>query len=447
VTVEGTETERQDMPVGEAPTLRLRWQDDSGARDEVVVDEAVLCGSSPSCAVVVAVPTVSRVHAEITRRGDGAWIRDLGSSNGTYVDDLRVAEAQLPDGARLRLGGATLQVSYERRRSALPPWPYDQFGQLLGASLPMREMFAVLARAAATQSSVLVTSETGTGKELVARAIHEASPRAEGPFVVVDCAALPENLLEAELFGHARGAFTGAVAARAGAFADASGGTLFLDEIGELPLAMQPKLLRALESRAVRRVGETAYQAVDVRVVAATHRDLGKMVACGAFREDLYFRLAVLPLRVPPLRSRRSDVPLLLDRFLGQSALAVFGPERLRLVAARPWLGNVRELRNFAERALAFGPDHALALMDPEGDGAGDAPAKPAEGEPEAPDPSPESESYSAFRERWIDRGEAAYVRRLLELHGGNVTKAAQAGGIARGHVYRLIKKHGLGGA
>ncbi len=312
----------------------------------------------------------------------------------------------------------------------------------------MRATFAAIARAAATASSVLVTGETGTGKELVARALHEASVRNGGPFVIVDCAALPEHLLDAELFGHTRGAFTGAVAARAGAFEAANGGTLFLDEIGELPLAMQPKLLRALEARTERRLGETDHRPVDVRIVSATHRNLGRMAACGAFREDLFFCLSVLPLRLPALRERAIDIPVLLDGFLAGGVRSHFSDAQLAHICELPWLGNVRGLRNFAERAVAFGASAALAMVDLDASPQHTAPPRAPRGSPGAPpavaQTDPSTELFSAFRERWIDHGEAMYLRKLLALHAGNVALAARAAGVARAHLYRLIKKHSL---
>ena len=247
--------------------------------------------------------TVSRLHAELDPRRDGLWVRDLGSRNGTFVNGVRVVSARVPDGGRVQLGAASITLLPSPTSVSVELWPDTRFGPLVGKSVAMRELFATLARVAAVDATVLVSGETGTGKELVAEAVHGASPRAGGPFVVVDCAALPDQLLQSELFGHARGAFTGAETARAGAIESANGGTVFLDEIGELPLAMQPALLRVLESRTVRRLGETAHRKVDVRFVSATHRDLRAMVTAGAFREDLYFRhRASLPLVVPPLR-------------------------------------------------------------------------------------------------------------------------------------------------
>jgi transcriptional regulator with GAF, ATPase, and Fis domain len=311
----------------------------------------------------------------------------------------------------------------------------------MGGSTAMREMFARLARIAATDSTVLLQGETGTGKELVAQAIHESSSRAEQPFIVVDCAALPENLLEAELFGHAKGAFTGASAARIGALEQASGGSVFLDEIGELPLSMQPKLLRVLESRTVRRIGESTYRNVDVRFITATHRDLRTMVNAGAFREDLFFRLAVLPVAIPPLRSHLEDLEMLIAHFAPDASRDWLTPQRLAELRARPWSGNVRELRNLVERLVALGPDQSWNLTESAPFGV--EPPTSTDALPALP-VSIAQAPFKVSRERWIDHFEREYIRQLLVRHGGNVTAASQTAGVDRAYVYRLLNKHRL---
>jgi DNA-binding NtrC family response regulator len=329
----------------------------------------------------------------------------------------------------------------------------------------MRELFATLARIAPMDAPVLVYGETGTGKELVARAIHDASPRASKPFVVVDCAALPENLLDAELFGHTRGAFTGAHAARTGAIESAEGGTVFLDEIGELPIAMQPKLLRVLESRTVRRVGEATHRSVDVRFLSATHRDLLTMVNAAEFREDLYFRLSVIPIHVPALRERKDDIELLVSHFLRTAGGASHIPaELMRELMSRPWRGNVRELRNFVERARALGATEALAMTSERepsarpsspasvgsvpaavpGTAAVPGPSAAAPAAADVTDPRIFQQAYKDFRESWVDSGEKEYIRRLLVRHDRNVAAAAREAEVDRTYIYRLIRKHEL---
>jgi len=442
----------QFAPRAQRSAPRLRWSDSGGAH-HVTIHERITAGTASGNGVVIADPTVSRLHAELENREDGLWIRDLGSKNGTFVEGVLVSAARVPEGGKLRLGSTDLVLERDPDPWLVELWPSDRFGPLVGASTAMRELFAQLARVAKTEASVLIQGETGTGKELVARAIHEESPRGKQPFIVIDCAALTPTLLESELFGHAKGSFTGATGMRVGAIEAAHGGTVFLDEIGELPISMQPRLLRVLESRTVRRVGETQHREVDVRFLSATHRDLRTMVNAGAFREDLYFRLAVLPITIPALRDRREDIPRLFEHFLGSTA----SPELGRELASRPWLGNVRELRNFVERAKALGVREALALED----GAraesspSTRPAAPAtiEAVPDpfsVPPPAPAIDAIDASRpfrearEACVDAFEREYVRKILERHAGNVSEAAQAAGVDRTYVYRLIRKHGL---
>jgi two-component system, NtrC family, response regulator GlrR len=434
-------TDLKDPPAGYTRShtrhpLRVSWSDTRGPQVCTVNQRAVI-GSAPSADVVVADATVSKLHADVEPREDGIWIRDLGSRNGTYIEGILVRDGAVPEGGGVRVGSTLLTMQREPEAKDVELWPDDSFGKLIGRSTAMRELFATLARVAPTDSSVLIQGETGTGKELVAGALHERSKRAAGPFVVVDCAALPENLLETELFGHARGAFTGADTAREGAIESADGGTVFLDEIGEVPLSVQPKLLRVLEARTVRRVGETQHRKVDVRFIAATHRNLRAMVNAGAFREDLYFRLSVLPVVVPPLRERVEDIPALVEAFLAVAGAEWPEGANLAELTQRPWLGNVRELRTFVERALIFGPKKALTMT-------GGRPAASLAGATGGDTPAMLESPLKEAREVWMDRFEQAYLRQLLERHQRNVAAAAQAAGVHRTYLYRLIVKHGL---
>jgi transcriptional regulator with PAS, ATPase and Fis domain len=385
-------------------------------------------------------PTVSRVHFELTSGRDGGRLVDEGSTNGTFIEDVRVHDVELTAGATLRLGSTSLRLAFGEGTERVPLSPRTTFGGVVGGSVEMRRVYAVLERVAPTDATVLLQGETGTGKDVVARAIHDASSRASGPFVPIDCGAIAENLIESELFGHVRGAFSGAVADRRGVFEEADGGTLFFDEIGELPLSLQPKLLRVLEAREIRRVGANVAKKVDVRVIAATHRPLARSVNEGTFREDLYFRLAVVDVALPPLRARRDDIPLLAEHFLsrmGMNAQPIPGPF-LATLMSRAWPGNVRELRNFMERSVVLG------ILG----------AEPAEGAP--PSPTVLSPGIEAFvplhlplkeaREAWAQEFDAVYVRALLDKTGGNVTRAAEAAGVSRRFLQRMLARIGRGG-
>jgi two-component system response regulator AtoC len=317
------------------------------------------------------------------------------------------------------------------------------FHNLVGKSDRMRDVYRLLEQAAGLDITVLLGGETGTGKELAARAIHYHSSRKERRFVPVNCGALPPDLVESELFGHARGAFTGAATAKTGLFAEAEGGTIFLDEIGDLPLATQVKLNRVLQEREIRRVGENTAIPVDVRVVAATHRDLKAEVQAGRFREDLFYRLNVFPVRLPSLRERAEDVPLLAAHFLEKHARAMrrdiggFDPDSLRLLASSPWPGNVRELENAVERAVAISSGPTIRV--------GDLPADlAAPGGPLAPGPALASMPYREAVEQAQDRVSREYLVALLTEFRGNVTRAAARAGLERESLHRLLKKHGL---
>ncbi|MEM6929438.1 MAG: sigma 54-interacting transcriptional regulator, partial [Myxococcota bacterium] len=327
--------------------IGLRVLDGADAGHEGQFDHDVIrIGQSEGNHFILTDDTVSRRHAEIARTADGIVLRDLGSTNGTFIEKVRIKEVFLGEHRVFRLGKSEIEFDLLDQVVDIVPTQNTRFEDLVGQSLQMREMFAVLERVARTELTVLVTGETGSGKELVSRAIHNRSSRRDGPFVVFDCGAVARNLIESELFGHERGAFTGAVAARAGVFEQAHGGTIFLDELGELPLDLQPALLRVLEQREVKRIGDRRVRSVDVRVVAATNRDLQQRVADGQFREDLYYRLAVVEVPLPSLRDRTEDLPLLVEHLLGTANFdhSVKGvtPDVLSLFDQYRWPGNVR---------------------------------------------------------------------------------------------------------
>ena len=393
--------------------------------------------------LVVDHASVSRFHLEILADDEGFRVRDLGSTNGCFVDGLRVCEAFLPEQAMLRLGEVSLSFALTGEQEELPASEREDFFGVVGRSPAMRELFAMLERAAPTDATVLVEGESGTGKERVAAAVHQASLRAQGPFVVLDCAAVPANLMESELMGHERGAFTGATDRKDGRAREARGGTLFLDEIGELPLEMQPKLLRVLESRQVRRLGGTTTETVDFRLVAATNRDLAREVNRGSFREDLYYRLAVVQVKVPPLRQRPEDLRPLVRHFVGlfledprrsQEILRGISEENWRRLEGLPWSGNVRELRNFIERTLILsgGPIHTEYIPDQQAPNAAAGQASPVDLD----------RPFSQHKAAIVAAFEQAYLQGQLARHDNNVSAAARASGMDRMNFKRLLRKY-----
>jgi DNA-binding NtrC family response regulator len=390
-------------------------------------------GSADGNELVLADPLVSRFHLELARRPDGVLVTDLQSTNGTFAGVFRLERAIVPRDTQLRVGRSVLHIG-DGDEVSLPLHAENALAGLRGGSSVMRRVMARVERAARSDVSVLVVGESGTGKELVARALHELSPRAKGPFVTVDCGTLSPTLVAAELFGYEKGAFTGAERQHIGAFEQADGGTLFLDEIGELPLAIQATLLGALERRRFRRVGGRNDIDVDVRVVFATHRDLRAEVNRGGFRLDLYYRIAVVVLGVPPLRERLEDVPLLVEHFARASgfdgAIAeLFPPDVMTELEAHHWTGNVRELRNVVEATLAMGEPPAL---DPQASGAVDAPDALLE------------LRYKDARARVLTEFERRYLVRLLQRAGDNVSRAAGVAGLDRTHLGHLLQRHRL---
>jgi DNA-binding NtrC family response regulator len=400
--------------------------------------EPIGIGSAPDNALVLDDHTVSRHHAEVLAVAEGFLLRDRGSTNGTFLDGHRVKEAFLTSGCQVRFGGTSMVFQPRTEDLLVPPESADTCGGLLGRSLAMRQLFGVIRRVASSEVSVVLWGETGTGKEVAARAIHEASRRADGPFAVLDGSALDRDLISSELFGHEAGAFTGAVATRQGAFELAQGGTLFLDEVGELPLDLQPKLLRALEQREIKRLGGTRSIRIHCRVIAATHRDLMAMVREGRFRQDLYYRLAQVVVRIPPLRDRGEDVPLLAERFLARAAGSGQGPTRfspaaLALLARAELPGNVRELRNVVERACAMAaggeimPDD-LQLSSPPG----------------ATPPPPAATDAARARGGSLEDAEREAILSALKTHHWHRTRAASQLGISLPTLREKMRRFGI---
>jgi DNA-binding NtrC family response regulator len=401
---------------------------------------AIRVGARRDCDLPLSDPKVSGHHFEIVLEERGYRVRDLGSKNGTWLGNVRVNDAYIAPGGTIQVGSTRLAFQPLGDSVAIELSDDDRFGSLVGRSIVMRELFTRLARLAETDTTVLVTGETGTGKELVAQAIHDRSPRAAGPLVILDCSAIPANLIESELFGHEKGAFTGATTAHVGAFERADGGVIFLDEIGELPLDLQPKLLRVLERRELRRVGGERTLPVDIRVVAATNRDLGIEVNRGRFREDLYYRVAVARVHMPPLRDRREDIPLLVEHFRAMLPNAgVVDKATLDMLVRHDWPGNVRELKNAVERvAILWEVPTALA-------GARE-PAASAVMNQEVRSGHGVTMTFDLdvpFRDVKLEF-ERAWVAALLERHGGNVSAAARAAGVDRVSIYKMINRLGL---
>ncbi len=380
-------------------------------------------GSGRDGDLVVADPTVSRHHITLAVDERGVRVTDAQSRNGTWVDGLRVFDAIARTDSSIKIGTTTLRLRLTEDVVDVPLSPRERFGGLIGKSAVMRRVFSLLERIALTDATLLVEAETGTGKDLVAEAVHEASKRSANPFIVFDCSAISTSLIESELFGHVRGAFTGATTDRAGALEAAEGGTLFLDEIGELPLDLQPKLLRALENREVRRVGSNQRKQVDVRVIAATNRSLATEVEADRFREDLYYRLAVVRVTLPPLREHPEDIPILVRHFAKGQDVPV---EVLESLGTQAWPGNVRELRNAVERMVSLGfptiaaprsasrTHHAIDLSTP----------------------------LKQARDALVEEFERAYLREALSKTGGNATRAAQLAGVSRKFVQRALGRY-----
>jgi DNA-binding NtrC family response regulator len=394
-------------------------------------DGALVIGSGPEADLRLEDSTVSGRHCELVARGEQVVVRDLGSRNGVLLDGVRVIEAVVEKGSELTLGTSVLVV--EPGDAEVLVSRTSSFGPLFGHSPAMRAVFAQLQSLADSNAPVLVEGETGTGKDVTAEALHQASGRADAPFVVFDCGAVAASLVEAELFGHEKGAFTGAEGARDGLAAAADGGTLVLDEIGELPLELQPKLLRLVEKGEVRRVGSTKSARFDVRIIACTNRSLKVEVAAGRFREDLYFRLSALRVRLPSLRERPDDIPGLVDHLFASTGARLrfeqLGENDRALLLAHRWPGNVRELRNTVERLRTFPTSAVGSLIETD-----DAAAPATTG----------LQPLSVARQEATDAFEVAYVRRVLAQAGGSVTEGAKLAGVSRQFLQRLIKKHGL---
>ncbi|UJR78894.1 sigma 54-interacting transcriptional regulator [Sandaracinus amylolyticus] len=433
-----------------------------GQVEERLFDKDVInIGAMEDNDLVLEDETVSRNHCRIFVEGDQYLIQDLDSTNGTFVNRVRIREAWLRPDVVVTLGKTEIRFQPFDERVRIVPAETDRYGEIIGRDRKMREIYAILEKIAPTDATVVIEGETGTGKDVVARTIHGASKREGGPFMVFDCGAVPENLIESELFGHEKGSFTGAHQTRQGVFEMANGGTVFLDELGELQLDLQPKLLRVLEQREVKRIGGTKPIKVDVRIVAATNRNLEEEVRAGRFREDLFYRLTVVRLVLPPLRERRDDVKLLARHFLdhghfnkdreGHRRVTQFAPGVLDRLSQYDWPGNVRELHNVIERAVSFSESDTVELADvPEHIAWPRGVPRDNDSETDVSIPLPDfraSELEGTFKdakERWVASFERDYIAGLLKKNNGNISHAAREAEIDRKYFRKLMKKYGI---
>jgi DNA-binding NtrC family response regulator len=442
---------------------KLAMMRGDAAKEYVFEQDVITLGAMEDNDLVLDDETVSRNHCKIYREGDQYVIADLGSTNGTFVNRVRIREAYLHENCTLTLGKTDIKFQPIDEKLRIVPSDRERYGEIIGRDRTMREIYAILEKIAPTDTTVVIEGETGTGKEVVARTIHQQSRRRDGPFIVFDCGAVPENLIESELFGHEKGSFTGAISTRQGVFELAHGGTVFLDELGELALDLQPKLLRVLEQREVKRIGGGKPIKVDVRIVAATNRDLQEEVRAGRFREDLFYRLTVVRLHLPALRERSDDIELLARHFLAQGSfnrdhlggkkVNGFAPAVLDRLRSYEWPGNVRELHNVVERAVSFAegdlveradlPDH---IAYPRSTGELSAETNPSIQLPEA-----RSEllggTFKDAKEQWVSSFEADYIAGLLRKNKGNISHAAREAEIDRKYFRKLMKKYGISAA
>jgi DNA-binding NtrC family response regulator len=399
--------------------------------------ETNVVGRNEACDLVLDDRKVSAVHMELVATERGVRVRDLGSRNGTYLGDTRVGEVYLVKPTRLFCGDTVLEFTPSTPAEVAVP-EAAEFGPLVGNSAGMRTVFERLRKTSPTELSVLITGETGTGKELVAQAIHEASPRASKPFVVVDCGAIPPSLAESALFGHERGSFTGAVDRRVSPFVEADGGTIFLDELGELPVDVQPKLLRALAEQRIKSVGSNIYKPVNVRVIAATRRDLVREVNEGSFRSDLFFRVAQLRVELPALRSRLEDIPVLVRRMMvdlgDPEAYDRTTSDSLERLMRHDWPGNVRELRNVVAVALAFGREGPLDLAQHLAPMVQASESTPTRGR-----------TFQDAKRDILARFEREYFTALYAECAGNVSEIGRRSAMERAHVRGYLRRHGIG--
>lgn len=432
--------------------LVVLGRDNNRRKFELGKKKLIRIGKKSDNDIVVNDKTVSRNHVEIHLNDDNSYLlKDLNSTNGTTINGMKVKEAYLSQGDQIEVGETKIEFQTYDENVQIEPSNNNFFGQLVGKCRKMRQIFGILERISPSQATVIIEGETGTGKELVARAIHDNSLRKDKPFITFDCSSVAPNLIESELFGHTKGSFTGAIKDRIGAFEAANGGTIFLDEIGELTLDLQPKLLRALEQREIKRVGSTNAVKLDVRVISATNRNLKEEVKNAKFREDLYYRLSVVKIQVPPLRERLEDIPLIAEKILasarfnrkpdGKFYVSRVEDDALKILQRYQWPGNVRELNNILERAVSFSEDGTikgshLQYVFSEVESGEEATVRIQGYDMERP--------FKEAKQAVVEQFEKEYLQELLERNKGNVSKASREAKIDRKHLRNLLIKYEL---
>lgn len=478
-------------------TCRLVTGSGAARRDHVFTQGIIRIGSAADNDLVLPDETVSREHCRIVQEESGYLLVDRSSTNGTSLNGVRVREGYLNNGCTISLGQSEIGFFTAQEKVEIVPSPKSRLGDIIGKNVKMRELYAVIEKIAPSSATVIIEGETGTGKEVVAQTIHRLSPRAPHTMMVFDCGAVPKNLIESELFGHEKGSFTGAIMTRQGLFEMAHGSTLFLDELGELPSELQPKLLRSLEQREIRRVGATRSLKVDVRIIAATNRQLEEEVRSGRFRQDLFYRLSVVRLYLPPLRERIDDIPLLVDSFLqdhaynrladGNRKVTRVSGEAMDLLLSYSWPGNVRELINAVERAVSFATHETILPVNLPDSVRGGEPARERSGphvttsermrprsgsHPALPDPVRASEGgprpsspalpvlssgaaapppqtdlpFKDAKELWVAAFEREYIEALLRKNRGNISHASREAEIDRKYFRKLMRKYDIEG-
>jgi len=435
---------------GRPTELHLRkckfvWQERGRPREQIFDQTEVTVGAMKDNDLTLNEDTVSRFHGKVVQAEDGYLLVDMGSTNGTFINRVRIREAYLKSGCTVQFGKFEVKFYFADEKVTIVPSDKESCGLLIGRNVKMREIYGIVEKIAPVGTTVVIEGETGTGKEVVAQTIHQLSERSSGPMMVFDCGAVPENLIESELFGHEKGSFTGAIMTRQGLFEMAHGGTLFLDELGELSLDLQPKLLRALEQREIRRVGSGKAIKVDVRVIAATNRDLEEEVRAGRFRQDLFYRLSVVRVVLPPLRERTEDIPLLVNHFLKSSSfnrrpdgtikVLALEEDALDLLGSYAWPGNVRELMNVVERAISFADGEIVRARDlPE--------QLRLSGARPGVDAVAGEVCFKEAKERWVSSFERDYIASLLKKNDGNISHAAREADIDRKYFRKLMRKY-----